>query len=959
MSESNPMPDTLTRQIAQALERGLPRIEASEQPQHLEGLPGTIVDDVLQERKELYRAIFNLVRDGVAIFDPEVGIIEVNARFAEMLGYTPQEMLGMQPWDINAEMNEADIRAVFPDPVTTNTTLETRNRRKDGSMYDVEVSIRGARIDGRPIIVCIDRDISERKAQQRTLEEREALLAAIFDQAGVGIDLIDVETLRFVQFNRTSHTLLGYSADEFSHLRLPDIHALPAAVFEPRFQQKLVELRKCGTLTLELRPRRRDGSLIDSLVTLRLLNLQGREHILAVWNDITQQKTIERELARRDAILTAVANLSLLFLKCSQWTEAMDEALGQLGAAARVSRAYLFESHIDDDGRPQCSLRFEWCAKEAEPQIANVREQGFDWQAHGLLHWYGALSRGEPVVARQTTCSAAERRLLESLGIRSALIVPLFANGEFLGFLGLDDCAEERDWSLAEIAALRSAAGVIGAAAEKAEVQRQLMERERRYTLATDAGKVGVWEWDLRTGQVQLFTHSVLHRSLGYDTAETTMNIDQWIDRMHPDDRVIAQAIRRRVEADDLAEFDEVLRVMSLYGGDRSLAFRGSLMRDRQGRPVKVFGTAIDLTERRQMEDNLRRANEEWSKTFDTVPDAIVIMDNEGRIIKTNRAYTESLGVWSDDLLYRLHLKAYDDIWPRHDRSECPQDDRVYVTEIDGGPLSGFFRITSSRLYDDRGDPRGSIHVIHDISDRHWAEQARLTRLQEQKDVLIREVHHRIKNHLQGLLGLLSQNRGQAGNGGDLIDKAMNQVKSIAAVYGLQSREAGSDVCLLEILEAIVCNARALGSVPVRLSIQDRADTDLFIAREKAVTLALVINELLQNALKWRTLGASGESVQVTYREETDSIQVTMTNPGVLPRGFDFATGYGLGTGLGLVRDMLPRQGATLGIAQTDGHVTANLTVQPPLLVVRTRATAINRCGEQDDEDSNAPAGGR
>ncbi len=953
------MPDTLTRQIAQALASCLPRIAASGQPQNREGLPDAIIDDVLQERKELYRAIFNLVRDGIAVFDPECGIVEANERFAEMLGYAPQELLGMQPWDLNADMTEAEIRAAFPDPVTTNTTLETRNRRKDGSIYDVEVSIRGARIGEHPIIVSIERDITERKAQQHALEEREALLAAIFEQAGVGIDLIDVETLRFVQFNRTSHTLLGYSADEFSRLRLPDIHALSAEVFGPRLQQKLVELRKCGTLTLELRPRRQDGSLIDSLVTLRLLNLQGREHILAVWNDITRQKTIERELARRDAILTAVANLSLLFLKCGQWTEAMDEALGQLGVAARVSRAYLFESHVDDNGRPQCSQRFEWCAEGAEPQIANVRDQGFDWQAHGLLHWYGALSRGEPVVARQTTYSAAERRLLEPQGIRSILIVPLFANGEFLGFLGLDDCAEERDWSLAEIAALRSAAGVIGAAAEKAEVQRQLMERERRYALATDAGKVGVWEWDLRTGQIQVFTHSVLHRSLGYGPAETAMNIDQWLERMHPDDRATAQAIRLRVEADSLAEFDEVLRVLSPCGGARSLAFRGNLMRDRKDRPVKVFGTAIDLTERRQMEDDLRRANEEWSKTFDTVPDAIAIMDSEGRLIKTNRAYTESLGVWTDDLLYRLHLKAYDDIWLRHDRSECPQDDRVYVTEIDGGPLSGFFRITSSRLYDDRGDPRGSIHVIHDISDRHWAEQARLARLQEQKDVLIREVHHRIKNHLQGLLGLLSQSLDRRGDCGDIIDKAMTQVKSISAVYGLQSHEAGSDVCLLEMLEAIVCNARALGAVPVRLSVKDHADTDLFIAREKAVTLALVINELLQNALKWSAPGAQGESAQVAYREQTDLIQVTVTNPGRLPPGFDFATGCGLGTGLGLVRDMLPRQGAALGITQTDSHVTASLTVQPPLLVVRTRSTATNRCGEQDDEDSNAPAGGR
>ncbi|WP_169315571.1 PAS domain S-box protein [Thiocystis violascens] len=895
----------------------------------------------LANETEWRRALIEHSGDGIAIFEPAFGILEVNPRFAEMQGCAPQDLIGLHPWDFNADLSEADVRRDFSGHVPEiNVTFETRHRRQDGTVYDAEVSLRGVEINGRQIVVSIARDISARKAQQRALEEREALLAAMFDQVGVGIDLLDLETLRFVKFNRTSHTLLGYSATEFSELRLPDILASPVEVFERVFQETNAELRSGKAVIREVKNRRRDGRVIDGLVNLRLIHLGGREHVLAVRNDITRQKAIEAELARRDEILAAVANLSLLFLRCSQWTEVMDDALGQLGVAARVSRAYLFERIVDADGCPRCRQCFEWCAVGVEPQISNPRDQNFAWQAHGLLNWYDTLSGGEPVSARRATYSAAERALLEPQGVHSILLVPLFTNGVFLGFLGFDDCEEEREWSLAEIAALRSSAGVICAAAEKAEVQRQLVERERRYTLATDAGKIGVWEWDLRTGQVLI--DAVFNQSLGYSAVETVKSLDRWLDLVHPDDRKTAVAIRLGVEQHKIFTFDEVLRIASPDGRILSLAFRGSLMRDRAGRSVKVFGTAIDLTERYRMEDDLKRANEEWSKTFDTVPDAIAIMDKEGRLIKTNRAYAEQGAPWIEDLLHRLHFNRYDDTRPEGDLRKCSRNERVDVTEIAEDASAGLFRITTSRLYDDQGGLRSSVHVIHDITDRQRAEQARLARLEEQRDVLVREVHHRIKNHLQGLVGLLTQSLGEPrGGSSETIDKAIAQVKSIAAVYGLQSREAGADVCFMEMLEAILCNARALSAIPMVLS-GGGTDMESLIARDKAVALALVINELLQNALKWSTLGSNSESVRVTCGDEDGSIRLTLTNPGVLSKDFDFGAGRGLGIGLELVRDMLPRQGAALTIDQTDGRVIAVLVVRPPLLVARKPLTVMN-----------------
>ena len=250
----------------------------------------------LADEAEWRRALMENSRDGFAIFDEEHRIIEVNRRFAELLGYTPDELLKLRSWDIDALANEETIREAFLDPLALNLTFETRHRRKDGTLYDAEVSVRGANIGGRTVFISLTRDISERKAEQRMLEEREALLAAVFNQASVGIEVVDVETQGFVRFNRAAHTVLGYREEEFAERRLADIQAMPPADFEPVFADTLARLRTEGALSLEMQHRRRDGQALDSLLNLSLLRLQGREQILAVWTDISERKQTERRL---------------------------------------------------------------------------------------------------------------------------------------------------------------------------------------------------------------------------------------------------------------------------------------------------------------------------------------------------------------------------------------------------------------------------------------------------------------------------------------------------------------------------------------------------------------------------------------------------------------------------------------------------------------------------------------
>ncbi|NTV96573.1 MAG: PAS domain S-box protein, partial [Thiobacillus sp.] len=103
-------------------------------------------ESALREADERRRMLMEVSRDGIAIIDQEHRVIEANRRFAEMLGYTPEEVIGLHTWDWEADLSETEIRAAFADLSTINTTFETRHLRKDGTVYTAEVSASGTRV---------------------------------------------------------------------------------------------------------------------------------------------------------------------------------------------------------------------------------------------------------------------------------------------------------------------------------------------------------------------------------------------------------------------------------------------------------------------------------------------------------------------------------------------------------------------------------------------------------------------------------------------------------------------------------------------------------------------------------------------------------------------------------------------------------------------------------------------
>lgn len=141
--------------------------------------------------------------------------------------------------------------------------------------------------------------------------------------------------------------------------------------------------------------------------------------------------------------------------------------------------------------------------------------------------------------------------------------------------------------------------------AERKRVEAALREEERRYALATSAGRVGIWDWNLETNELHL--DPSLQALLGYADHGIRTHLDDWAKFVHPDDR---EPIRKKAN-DHLQgltpQYELTHRMLHRDGRVRWFIARGSVLKDAGGKPCRIVGTATDITERRLAEEQARQ----------------------------------------------------------------------------------------------------------------------------------------------------------------------------------------------------------------------------------------------------------------------------------------------------------------------------------------------------------------
>ena len=379
-------------------------------------------------------------------------------------------------------------------------------------------------------------------------------------------------------------------------------------------------------------------------------------------------------------------------------------------------------------------------------------------------------------------------------------------------------------------------------------------------------------------------------------------------------------------------------------------------LRGRDGREFWVVGNAVltghgdadgkggreltiallDIERRRQAEVRIAQAQASLQRVIETAPLGIALFDASTlRVQQLNQTATsffgrplpELLGATLEDCAPPALAAVLRGWLTEAAAGGAPQRHEWRDDGAEPGAPEGAARVWDCRIAAlDDGGGRGVeqlLLVASDVTEQRAADRARLQAAIAQREVLVREVHHRIKNNLQGVAGLLQQNAARHPELAEMLSEAVGQVQAIAQVYGLQVGVSGP-LRVASLLRAI---AQSVQRTFARTITVDAGAEELahLLPEAEAIPIALTLNELFTNAIKHGqgdvrcTLGPAGEGVRIVIASRAQ-----------LKAGFDFSQMRSGVSGLGLVRALLPRRSTAMTLQQQGDEVQATLELKPP-----------------------------
>ncbi len=366
---------------------------------------------------------------------------------------------------------------------------------------------------------------------------------------------------------------------------------------------------------------------------------------------------------------------------------------------------------------------------------------------------------------------------------------------------------------------------------------------------------------------------------------------------------------------------DYPLEIQHRDGHITSVLYNASVYRDESGDVVGVFAAARDITELKKAENDIIRAKEEWEKTFDAVPDLIAILDTNFRIVRANKAMANRLEVIPEEA---VGLTCYNVVHGlTAPPSFCPfskllDDGSEHTAEVHEDRIGGDFIISVSPLHDVDGKLIGAVHVARDITERKKAEDEIIKSLYE-KEVLLREIHHRVKNNLQIIASLLHlQEVTVSGEGVDVLKESEGRVKSMAMIHEkLYQSPTFNDINFKQYIEKLVDDILYTYGTPTGTIRTNMIIEEINLNIDTAIPLGLIINELVTNSVKYAFPQLEG-TITLKLKSLHEQMELTIADNGIgLPKDLDLEKTETLG--LKLVNSLVNQLDGKLKLNRNNG----------------------------------------
>jgi PAS domain S-box-containing protein len=521
--------------------------------------------------EEIFNIMYNSLND--ALFISELGddgtlgkFIHVNDTACRRLGYTREELLSKTPADINSDRMRPFLGSSIKEILRNKSLVfETEHVTHDGSILQVELSTTLTSIRGKILLNTIARDIADRKQSEKMLKNVEQRFFSLFENSLDAILLTSPDgTIQAV--NPAACLMFGRTQEEILGLGRDGIVDLN----DPRLKKLLEKRAKTGLASGELNCIRKDGSIFPAEISSSVYtDTNGIPRSSMIIRDITKRKEAEEKLRLSEEKFNKAFNNSPDAIVI---TRAADGMIIEVNEALLKLSGYLPD---EVNGLTTMAIRL-WSVKSERDRYILLLK------ANGTVRDFETKLRTKSGSLRDVVISAE-----------------LFTvNGE------------------------RLIIGIIRDVTESRATQTALRESEERLRLSTELANVAVWEYDFKTNSM---SRSQNHDRLYGLARQDDWNFDTFLTAIHPDDRENSN--------------NTILDSVSPGGSDRySFDFRvihpdmtihwlnvigEVIVRDDKGAGIIVRGCLIDVTERKNAEEQVRKKDVEFRQLSMHLPDLI------------------------------------------------------------------------------------------------------------------------------------------------------------------------------------------------------------------------------------------------------------------------------------------------------------------------------------------------
>ncbi len=268
------------------------------------------------------QVLMDSTSEGIHILDNQGNILEANEAFCRHLGYTHDETLKLNVLDWEAKFSETELQAAFIQLRNSHAVFETRHRRKDGTLVDVEVNVNGVRLDGQDCFLSLSRVITKRKQAEALLRKSAEEINDLYNNAPCGYHSLDKNGI-FRRINDTELAWLGYTREEI--LNRMSFTDLLAPESQHSFSDKFSQLLQQGQVRdIEAKIVRKDGTAFDVIINATAIyDADGNFSLTrSMMFDVTERRRAElmqRESEEKYRLLFENSRDALMVLAPPSW----------------------------------------------------------------------------------------------------------------------------------------------------------------------------------------------------------------------------------------------------------------------------------------------------------------------------------------------------------------------------------------------------------------------------------------------------------------------------------------------------------------------------------------------------------------------------------------------------------------------------------------------------------------